>query len=41
MAAAASQVPPPEMVWEPSVMIKEKIQALVDRRLLRSKAEME
>jgi hypothetical protein len=41
MAIASSQIPPPETVWGPSVMTEKKIQALVDRVLLRSKAEME
>jgi hypothetical protein len=39
MAAAAPQIPCPETVQDPLVMIEEKIQALVDRRLLRSKVE--
>jgi hypothetical protein len=41
MAATARQIPDPQTVWEPSTMTEAKIQVLVDRRLLRSKAEVE
>jgi hypothetical protein len=41
MAAAAPQIPSSETVWDPLVMTEEKIQALVDRGLLRFKAEVE
>jgi hypothetical protein len=41
MAAPARAIPDPRTVWEPSTMTEEKIQALVDRRLLMPKAEVE
>jgi hypothetical protein len=41
MAAAAHLIPDPRMVWVPSTMTEAKIQALVDRVLLRPKAEVE
>jgi hypothetical protein len=40
MVAAASQIPDPQTVWEPSVVTEAKIQALVDRRLSRPKAKV-
>jgi hypothetical protein len=39
--AAARPIPDPRTVWEPSMMTETKIQALVDRGLLRPKANME
>jgi hypothetical protein len=41
MAAAACQIPDPWTVWEPSTVTEAKLQALVDHRLLRPKAEVE
>jgi hypothetical protein len=41
MAVAARQIQDPQTVWEPLAVTWAKIQALVDRRLLRSKAEVE
>jgi hypothetical protein len=41
MAAEATPTPDPRIVWVRSTMTEAKIQALVDRRLLRSKAEVE
>jgi hypothetical protein len=41
MTDTTSQIATLETVWDPSVMTEEKIQALVDRGLLRSKAEVE
>jgi hypothetical protein len=41
MAVAARPIPGPRTVWEPSTMTETKIQALVDRGLLRPKAEVE
>jgi hypothetical protein len=39
-AAAARPIPDPGTVWELSTMTEMKIQALVDRGLLRPKAEV-
>jgi hypothetical protein len=41
MAAEAAPTPDPRTVWVRSTMTEAKIQALVDRGLLRSKAEVE
>jgi hypothetical protein len=41
MAAKTTSIPDPRMVWVQSTMTEAKIQALVDRGLLRSKAEVE
>jgi hypothetical protein len=41
MAAEAAPVPVSRTVWVRSMMTEAKIQALVDRRLLRPKAEVE
>jgi hypothetical protein len=41
MAVAARPIPDPRTVWEPSTMTETKIQALVDRGLLRPKVEVE
>jgi hypothetical protein len=41
MAAEALLILDPHTVWVPSMMMEVKIQSLVDRGLLRSKAEVE
>jgi hypothetical protein len=41
MAVAARQIQDAQTVWEPLAVTEANIQALVDRRLLRSKAEVE
>jgi hypothetical protein len=41
METASSQIPDLQMVWDPSEMTEEKIQALVNRGLLRPKAKVE
>jgi hypothetical protein len=41
MAAEAAPIPDPRTVWVRSTMTEAKIQALVDRGLLRPKAEVE
>jgi hypothetical protein len=41
MAAEAASIPNPQMAWFRSTMTEAKIQALVDRGLLRPKAEVE
>jgi hypothetical protein len=41
MAADAAFIPDPQTVWVRSTMTEAKIQALVNRRLLRPKAEVE
>jgi hypothetical protein len=41
MAAEAASIPDPRTVWVQSTMTETKIQALVDRGLLRPKAEVE
>jgi hypothetical protein len=41
MAAEALPIPDPQTVWELSTMTEAKIQSLVDRGLLRPKAEVE
>jgi hypothetical protein len=41
MAAAAAPIPDPRDVWVRSTMTEVKIQALVDRGVLRPKAEVE
>jgi hypothetical protein len=41
MVAAALPIPDLQMVWVLSMMTEAKIQALVDPRLLRPKAEVE
>jgi hypothetical protein len=41
MAAAAACIPDPQAVWVRSTMTEAKIQALVDRGLLRLKMEVE
>jgi hypothetical protein len=41
MAAVAFPIPDPRMVWEPSAMTETKIQALMDRELLRPKVKVE
>jgi hypothetical protein len=41
MAAEAACIPDPWAVWVRSTMTEAKIQVLVDRRLLQSKAEVE
>jgi hypothetical protein len=40
MAVPAHEIPDPRTVWESSTMTEAKIQALVDRKLLRPKAEV-
>jgi hypothetical protein len=41
LTAEAASIPDPQMTWVPSTMTEAKIQALVDRGLLRPKAEVE
>jgi hypothetical protein len=41
MAAEAASIPDPQVVWVRSTMTEANIQALVDRGLLRPKAEVE
>jgi hypothetical protein len=41
MAAEAASIPDPQTAWVPSTMTEAKIQALVDRGLLRPKVEVE
>jgi hypothetical protein len=41
MVVPARAIPDPRTVWEPSTMTEAKIQALVNRGLLRPKAEVE
>jgi hypothetical protein len=41
MVAKAASIPDPQMVWVWSTMTEAKIQALVDRGLLRPKAEVQ
>jgi hypothetical protein len=41
MAAETASIPDPQTTWVRSMMIEDKIQALVDRGLLRPKAEVE
>jgi hypothetical protein len=41
MAVEAAPIPDPRTVWVRSMMTEAKIQALVDRGLLRQKAEVE
>jgi hypothetical protein len=41
MAAEAACIPDPQVEWVQSTMTEAKIQALVDRGLLRSKTEVE
>jgi hypothetical protein len=41
MAVETASIPDPQMSWVRSTMIEVKIQALVDHRLLRPKAEVE
>jgi hypothetical protein len=41
MAAEGASIPDPQTAWVRSTMTKAKIQALVDRGLLRPKAEVE
>jgi hypothetical protein len=41
MAVAAAPIPDPRAVWVRSTMTEAKIQALVDRGLLRLKVEVE
>jgi hypothetical protein len=41
MVAEAASIPDPQTAWIRSTMTEAKIQALVDRRLLRPKAEVE
>jgi hypothetical protein len=35
------QIPPPQTIWEPSVMMEEQIQDLATRGLLRPKTEVD